>query len=131
MTTVVVGAAIIRDGKVLVAQRSRPAVLAGGWELPGGKVDPGERDEDALVRECREELSVEVSLTERLDGEWTVPPSAVLRVWVASLVAGEPQALEHAALRWLSADQLYDVHWLEADLPLLPYLRAHLDGTGV
>lgn len=128
MTILVVGAAIVRNGRLLVAQRSEPPALAGGWELPGGKVDPGERDEVALVRECREELDVEVSLTARLAGEWHIPPSAVLRVWAARVVRGEPRPLEHAALRWVDADELHEVPWLEADLPLLPHLRALLDG---
>ena len=125
---VVVGAAIIDRGRLLVAQRAHPPALAGGWELPGGKVDPGERDEDALVRECREELAVDVQLGARIEGEWFVPPSAVLRVWPAALVWGEPRALEHAALRWLAADELHDVAWLSADLPLLPHLEGLLNG---
>lgn len=125
---VVVGAAIVWRGRLLAAQRSAPPELAGGWELPGGKVDPGEREEDALVRECREELDVDVRLTGRLEGEWPVPPSAVLRVWTASLTRGMPRPLEHAALRWLAPDDLYDVPWLEADYPLIPHLRAALSG---
>lgn len=128
MSVVVVGAAIVRDGRLLVAQRSEPPALAGGWELPGGKVDPGERDEDALVRECAEELDVEVALTRRLAGEWHIPPSAILRVWAARVVRGEPQPLEHAALRWVGAEELDEVPWLEADLPLLPHLRVLLNG---
>lgn len=127
MDTVVVGAAIVNSGRVLVAQRSEPPELAGGWELPGGKVDPGEADEDALVRECHEELDVEIRLGRRLDGEWFIPPSAVLRVWTAVLVRGEPRPLEHAALRWVGPDQLDDVPWLTADLPLVPLLRELLE----
>lgn len=124
---VVVGAAIVDSGKVLAAKRAYPAALAGGWELPGGKVDQGEHDADALVRECREELDVDVTLGARIEREWLIPPSAVLRVWPASLVRGEPRALEHAELRWLAADELDDVSWLHADLPLLPHLRGLLD----
>lgn len=129
MSVVVVGAAIVDSGRLLVAQRSKPPALAGGWELPGGKVDAGESDEDALVRECREELDVEVRLGRRLDGEWAIPPSAVLRVWGASLVRGEPRPLEHAALRWVGVSELAEVAWLTADLPLVPHLRALLNGT--
>lgn len=128
MCVVVVGAAIVRCGRLLVAQRATPPALAGGWELPGGKVDPGERDEDALVRECREELGVDVRLTGRFDEEWPIPPSAVLRVWTARLVRGWPRPLEHAALRWLAPAELYDVPWLSADLPLIPHLQAALNG---
>jgi len=125
---VVVGAAIIRDGRLLAAQRAEPAELAGGWEFPGGKVDPGETDEDALVRECHEELGVKVALGERIGGDWPLSLSGVLRVWTAELVEGEPQALEHLALRWLAPGELYDVEWLPGDLPLVeeirPFLRA-------
>ncbi|WP_425569087.1 NUDIX domain-containing protein [Nonomuraea salmonea] len=55
-------------GRVLAAQRAEPAALAGGWEFPGGKVDPGESDEAALVRECREEIGVEVAVGRRVGG---------------------------------------------------------------
>lgn len=127
MPTVVVGAAILDHGRLLVAQRGYPPALAGRWELPGGKVDPGERDEDALIRECREELGIEVRLTQRLEGEWQIPPSAVLRVWVASIVSGAPRGIEHAALRWVAADELDDLPWLPGDLPLVPHLRAVVD----
>jgi 8-oxo-dGTP diphosphatase len=125
---VVVGAAIIADGRLLAAQRAEPAELAGGWEFPGGKVDPGEADEDALVRECREELGVEIKLRERIGGDWPLTPSAVLRVWIAELVEGTPRPLEHLALRWLAADELYDVPWLTADLPIVDAIRSHLPG---
>ncbi|WP_373861767.1 (deoxy)nucleoside triphosphate pyrophosphohydrolase [Actinomadura hibisca] len=126
--TVVVGAAIISDGRLLAAQRAEPPELAGGWEFPGGKVDPGEDDEDALVRECHEELGVKIALGERVGGDWPlVLGGSVLRVWTAELVDGRPQALEHLELRWLSAEELYDVDWLPGDLPIveaiIPYLR--------
>src|SRR6266545_5054036 len=67
---VVVGAAILDGGRLLAAQRGEPPALAGGWELPGGKVEPGESEEDALVRECREELGVEIALGKRVGGDW-------------------------------------------------------------
>jgi 8-oxo-dGTP diphosphatase len=126
VTNVVVGAAIIADGRLLAAQRAQPAELAGGWEFPGGKVDPGEADEDALVRECREELGVEVKLRERVGGDWPLTPSAVLRVWTAEVACGTPQPLEHLALRWLAADELYDVPWLDGDLPVVEAIHPYL-----
>ncbi|MEO5876157.1 MAG: (deoxy)nucleoside triphosphate pyrophosphohydrolase [Streptosporangiaceae bacterium] len=117
--TVVVGAAIVADGRLLAAQRAEPAALRGGWELPGGKVDPGESDEAALIRECVEELGVTVRLLERIGGDWPLGEHGVLRVWAAELISGEPQALEHLALRWLSHEELYDVAWLPGDLPVV------------
>ncbi|MFG2085572.1 MULTISPECIES: (deoxy)nucleoside triphosphate pyrophosphohydrolase [unclassified Spirillospora] len=119
---VVVGAAIISDGRLLSAQRAEPPHMAGGWELPGGKVDPGETDEDALVRECHEELAIKIRLKDRIGGDWRLSGQAVLRVWTAQITEGEPQALEHLALRWLSPDELYDVAWLPGDLPVIDAL---------
>lgn len=123
---VVVGAAIIEDGRLLAAQRAGPAELAGGWEFPGGKVDPGEPDQDALIRECAEELGITVRLGARIDGDWPLGAGSVLRVWIAEIVDGVPRALEHLALRWLTADELYDVDWLPGDLPVVDAVRAHL-----
>jgi 8-oxo-dGTP diphosphatase len=95
---VVVGAAIIAGGRLLSAQRAEPPHMAGGWELPGGKVDPGESDEDALVRECDEELAIKIRLGRRVGGDWTLSERALLRVWTAEIIEGEPRALEHLAL---------------------------------
>lgn len=127
----VVGAAIIREGTVLAAQRADPVELRGRWEFPGGKVDPGERPLVALVRECREELGVRIRPLRRIGGDVDLPvrvgaPRARLRLWSAEIVAGEPRPLEHLALRWLDAASLTDVDWLPADLPFLPEIVRHL-----
>lgn len=122
---VVVGAALLDGtGRVLAAQRAGPAAVAGGWEFPGGKVEPGESDDAALVRECREELGVEVTLDRRLGDDVPVQDGGgVLRVWTGRIVAGTPVPREHAALRWLSADELDSVDWLPADRPIVDLLR--------
>ncbi|MEV4007148.1 (deoxy)nucleoside triphosphate pyrophosphohydrolase [Actinomadura sp. NPDC049753] len=122
MDLVVVGAAILAEGRLLAAQRAEPPHMAGGWELPGGKVDPGESDEDALVRECHEELAVKVRLGRRVGGDWRLSERAVLRVWTAELAEGEPQALEHLELRWLAPSELHDVDWLPGDRPVVDLL---------
>lgn len=116
---VVVGAAILDGARLLVAQRAAPSAEAGKWELPGGKVEPGETDETALVRECREELGVEVMLGRRVGRDWPIGQYGVLRVWVATIVTGTLERREHAALRWLTVDELYDVEWLPGDLPIV------------
>lgn len=128
---IVVGAAIVNDrGQVLAAQRPEPDRLAGGWEFPGGKVEPGETDEAALVRECREELGVEVVVGERLGSDIPLALGrGYLRVWMVRLAEGEPVALEHSALRWLDATELDDVAWLPADAPLIEELRARLQAV--
>lgn len=127
---VVVGAAIIRDRHLLAARRSAPWDLAGGWELPGGKVEAAESEVEALVRECREELGVSVHAGERVPGEWVLRDNLVLRVYLATIIAGEPQPLEdHDELRWLPAARLDEVAWLPADVPAVAAVRnfARLD----
>lgn len=117
MPQVVVGAAIVRDGRLLAARRRVPAALAGGWELPGGKVEPGEAEDVALIRECREELGVEIAVGTRIPGQWPLGDAMVLHVYLASLVSGEPAPLiDHDELRWLGPAELFDVAWLPADL---------------
>ncbi|MGP3926012.1 (deoxy)nucleoside triphosphate pyrophosphohydrolase [Streptomyces sp. 8N616] len=114
----VVGAAVLDGGRLLAARRSAPPALAGRWELPGGKLEPGETPEEGLVRELREELGVEVEPLARIPGEWTLKPGYVLRVWTARLVAGEPRPLEdHDELRWLTPDRVDEVDWLDQDRP--------------
>jgi 8-oxo-dGTP diphosphatase len=122
---VVVGAALIDGGRLLAARRSAPPELAGRWELPGGKVEPGETPEAALVRELREELGVTVEVLARVPGEWPLRAPYVLRVWTARLVSGAPVALEdHDELRWLGVDELWDVEWLDQDVPAVHEVAA-------
>src|SRR3954453_21637129 len=117
---VIVAAAIIRQGRVLACERSAPPEVAGRWEFPGGKLEPGETDEQALARECVEELGVRVEVGARLGPDVPLAHGrAVLRVFAVRLLGGyQPRALEHTAMRWLSADELDSVHWLPADKPI-------------
>ncbi|MEU5430481.1 (deoxy)nucleoside triphosphate pyrophosphohydrolase [Streptomyces olivoreticuli] len=120
MTTarVVVGGAVFDQGRLLAARRSAPPELAGRWELPGGKLEPGETAEQALVRELREELGVEVEPLERVAGEWPLRPPFVLHVWTAKLVSGTARALQdHDEVRWLTPDRVDEVDWLDEDRP--------------
>ncbi|MER6960609.1 MULTISPECIES: (deoxy)nucleoside triphosphate pyrophosphohydrolase [unclassified Streptomyces] len=117
---VVVGAALLDGGRLLAARRSAPPELAGRWELPGGKVEKGEAPEAALVRELREELGVEAETVERVPGEWPLRSPYVLQVWTARLRPGSPAARplqDHDALRWLTPDDIWDVDWLDQDVP--------------
>jgi 8-oxo-dGTP diphosphatase len=126
----VVGAAILDGDRLLAARRREPPELAGGWELPGGKVDPGETDEEALIRECREELGVGIRLLETVGGEWPLGETATLRVWTAEVVDGVARALDdHSEVRWLAPGHWYDVQWLAADLPVVDALRRMVDGS--
>ncbi|MER5597601.1 (deoxy)nucleoside triphosphate pyrophosphohydrolase [Streptomyces sp. NPDC002265] len=132
----VVGAALLDDGRLLAARRSAPPELAGRWELPGGKVEPGETPEAALVRELREELGVEAEVVERVPGRWPLRPPYVLCVWTARLRAGSaaPKPLQdHDELRWLTPAEIWDVDWLEQDVPAVreTLARLHADaGAG-
>ncbi len=124
------GAAIVRDGRLLAARRVRPPELAGGWEFPGGKVDPGESARVACAREVKEELGCEIEVGPRLPGEQTLGRGYVLHVYVARLIRGEPVPLEHDAVRWLAPEELPRVPWLPAELPFLASVAEHLlDGV--
>ena len=115
---VVVAGAVYDRGRLLAARRSAPPELAGRWELPGGKVEPGESGEQALVRELREELGIETEPLERVPGAWPLKPGYVLHVWTARLVSGVPAPLQdHDELRWLGPGETGAVDWLEQDLP--------------
>jgi 8-oxo-dGTP diphosphatase len=122
--TLVVGAAIIRDGTVLAARRTTPPDAAGRWELPGGKVEAGEAPEEAVVREIAEELGCRVRVESWLPGEEPIGALHVLRVAGCRLVEGEPRpGDDHDRLHWLTPDQLHDVDWLEPDRPFLRGVR--------
>ncbi|GGM43124.1 hypothetical protein GCM10012275_12620 [Longimycelium tulufanense] len=122
---VVVGAALVRDRELLAQQRSYPAEHAGQWELPGGRVEPGETDKAALVRECREELGVEIVAGEQIGPDIPLHNGMVLRVLSATLADpnAEPVAHDHHAVRWLRAPDLGTVPWLPADRVLVHDLR--------
>lgn len=120
MTIVVAAVIVDRDRRVLAAQRAAPPELRGGWEFPGGKVDAGESEAEALVRECREELGVEIEVGTRVGGDWPLAGDGyVMRAWLSRIVSGTPEAREHLELRWLEPGSYFDVAWLTADLPLM------------
>jgi 8-oxo-dGTP diphosphatase len=122
---VIVGAAIIADGRVLACARSDPPALAGMWEFPGGKVEAGETEVDALVRECEEELGVVVAVGGRVGDDVPLGHGrALLKVYAARIVGdGIPRPHEHEELRWLAAAELDSVGWLPADAPIVAALR--------
>lgn len=122
--TVVVAAAIQRDGRYLVARRTRPADVAGRWEFPGGKVEPDETEQRALAREIREELGVEIAIVDRVPGEWPLHDELVLHLYRATLAGGEPMPLEqHDEIRWVTIAEFDSVDWLPSDIDAVRSLR--------
>ncbi len=131
----VVGAVLVdrldRSSRVLAARRTGPPALAGRWELPGGKVEPGERPEEALHRELAEELGITVRLGAELrpgDGPaWPLTRGLEMRVWWCQLADGVPVAGEaHDDLRWCTAADVADLAWLDPDRPLVKQIAAAL-----
>lgn len=128
---IVVAAALIdADGRVLVQQRQPGGALAGLWEFPGGKLEPHETPEAALLRELNEELAIDVnrnSVTpcgfacEALGKRHLLLLLYIVRKW-----RGTPKPLEASALQWLSPEQLYDIPMPPADAPLVTQLEHHL-----
>ena len=127
----VVGAIILDDERrVLAARRSRPPHLRHQGDCPGGKVEPGESPQEALVREVREELGCRIQVhaeLENVDGAWPIDDELELRVWFASLVAGDPVPGDsHDELSWVTPQDLDALVWLAADEPIARTLQQGL-----
>ncbi len=124
-------AIIERGGWVLAAQRSAGGSLAMKWEFPGGKLEAGETEEEALVREIREELSVEIKIGDRLpvtnrDDGWRI---IQLVPFMCQLTTEKIVLTEHEQIRWLLPDELPDLDWAEADLEVLQNYFEHRVST--
>lgn len=123
----VVAAVIMKEDKVFATQRGY-GEFKDGWEFPGGKVEAGESPEEALRREIREELEVEVNVGDLIDTiEYDYPAFHLsMKCYACTIAGGSPHLLEHEAARWLSADQLDSVAWLPADITLIPKIAGLL-----
>jgi 8-oxo-dGTP diphosphatase len=122
---VLVTAAVIeRSGLILLARRVTSAHGAGGWEFPGGKLEAGEAPEACLAREIKEELGVTITVGALLAAVRHAYPATTicLRAYRAQIVAGEPQAAEHAELAWVPRARLLDYALLPADVPIAQLL---------
>jgi 8-oxo-dGTP diphosphatase len=127
LVLVIACALIDPDGRVLMAQRPAGKNLVGLWEFPGGKMEAGERPEDTLIRELREELGIEVkepclapfSFASHSYADFhLLMPLYICRRW-----EGMPQALEHQAIKWLMPKDMAQLPLTPADIPLVPMLR--------
>jgi 8-oxo-dGTP diphosphatase len=124
---ILVVAAALYDGsgRVLIAERPPGKHMAGRWEFPGGKVNPGESEADALVRELREELGVEVLASRpfmRLRHSYD-DRDVELSMWIVEDFRGEPQGLDRQRLKWVQPERLFEEDILEADQPFIGALR--------
>ena len=123
-TVSVVAAVIERDGEVLATQRGYGS-YEGWWEFPGGKVEPGETPEQALVREIREELRAEIEIERHVtDVSYDYPEFHLeMRCFLCRLAGGEVTLVEHEAAAWLDARNVEGVKWLPADIEVIDALR--------
>lgn len=125
----VVAAVIFKDDKVFATQRGY-GEFKDGWEFPGGKVEPGESPEDALRREIREELEVDVNVGDLIETiEYDYPAFHLsMKCFACTIAGGSPHLLEHEAAKWLTSKQLGSVDWLPADVTLIPKIEKMLEG---
>lgn len=132
--SVIVAAAITRHGRLLLARRTRPPEVAGCWEMPGGRVEPGESEAQALQREMREELGVHVLVGEFV-AEHSLEGIGILRVYAAMIDGhgsdGEPRLLDHHdQLRWVGPTTADHLNMAPGDEVLLPRVMARLGIDG-
>lgn len=126
MTTVVVAAVVVRDGRVLLTRRLEGQHLAGLWEFPGGKLEGGESPQEALVRECREECGIEVEVGEIVDVTYHRYPEkdVLLLFYRCELRAGEVRHLQVADHAWVAPSELDDYPLPPADERVIARIRA-------
>ena len=115
----VVGAAIIKEDKVLVMQRSNQMTLPGMWEFPGGKVEANETEQEALIREIKEELSVTINILDYInEASYDYEFGTVqLKVYTAEIISGQITLEEHSDGKWVTADELKNIDWAPVDIP--------------
>ncbi|MCD8398188.1 MAG: (deoxy)nucleoside triphosphate pyrophosphohydrolase [Lachnospiraceae bacterium] len=125
MKTINVVAAVIRhENKIFATQRGY-GEFKDGWEFPGGKIEPGETSQEALVREIQEELETVIKVGERIARiEYDYPAFHLsMDCFWAEVVSGDLVLREHEAARWLSKEELYSVEWLPADMELIEKIK--------
>jgi len=119
----VVAAIILQNNKVLATQRGY-GEFEGGWEFPGGKIEPGETPENALVREISEELAIEIMVEKYITTvEYDYPSFHLhMQCFLCSVIQGDLTLLEHSDAKWLSKENLETVNWLPADIVVVQKL---------
>ena len=130
MKTINVVAAVIRKGDKILATQRGYGEFKDGWEFPGGKIEPGERPEEALKREIKEELKAAIFVGDDLGVvEYDYPNFHLnMRCFMCSLVSEDVTLLEHEAMKWLTAETIDTVNWLPADKPMTEKIKEILRG---
>ena len=120
----VVAGAIVENNTLLVAQRNEEMSSPLCWEVPGGKVEDGESDQQALIRELQEELAIDVEVQDFLATSTVVVRDRKIEMLVyrCRIQRGDPRAIEHKQIQWMTTEQLSALSWAPADIPILPQL---------
>lgn len=131
MKTIRVVAAVIRKGNRIFATQRGYGEFKDGWEFPGGKIEPGETPQEALVREIREELETEIRVGDLIDTiEYDYPTFHLsMDCFFCTIKAGELVLKEHEAAKWLTVETLDNVDWLPADKGLVKGIRGYMEGN--
>jgi 8-oxo-dGTP diphosphatase len=132
LRTIDVTCAIIVDdtGRVLTTQRSSAMSLPLKWEFPGGKIEPSESTEECLIREIKEELGIVIEIGTALQPNNHAYPAIVIKLipFICKHISGKINLAEHSNYKWLNRNELLDLDWAEADVPIvynyLNYLNA-------
>lgn len=126
MEILVTCAIIEQDGKVLCAQRSEAMSLPLKWEFPGGKAEKGETLNEGLLREIKEELGIDLELLEQLpENTHEYSSEKIIRLvpFRGRILNGDIELSEHSQVVWLTCDELEDLDWADADIPIVKYYR--------
>lgn len=121
----VVAACIRKDDRFLICQRPQNKARAGLWEFPGGKIEPGETKEQAILREIKEELGLELAVgVEMVDKTWEYPDLTIhLTLLEASVRHGEPQGLDHQCFQWITLEEAQQYEFCQADQYFIDFMR--------
>jgi len=121
----VVGAIILKDNRILAAQRAANRVLGGYWEFPGGKIDPGETPEVAMARELREEFGASATVFDKfaIDGDAELKfGEVVLHCYYVHLDSEITKTIAHDELRWVTPDEALELNWAPSDVGVIEAL---------
>jgi 8-oxo-dGTP diphosphatase len=119
------------QNRVFAAQRSDIMSLPLKWELPGGKIEPNESPDQCLIREINEELNIEIAIIESLPPNTHIYPTITIKLipFICKHVNGEIQLKEHVNFKWLNTNELLDLDWADADIPILNHYLNYLNAN--